>query len=417
VPYVTFWREFKRRYPEVPLEMHKIHPPGERSEADYKGDAPGLGFVDKDGKFVQCKLFGSVLAFSQLFFSRATETEKQIDFLPALAKSYEYFGGVSHTTAVDNAKPQVVRAHRYDPDLNPEFAHFCEHYDTAPLAMRPGKPKDKNVIENALGVFWRWARRRVRARTFFSLGELNAFLLDLVDDFNNRVQRKYGISRRQKFENGEREKLLKLPTGTYTPGSWKKAKLHPDCHIQVGHNFYSAPYNLRGRELEVRITPQFIEVFHNLERVAMHMKASSNSMGRYLTKDSHLPPAHIALKEANVKSIIEDGDLVGSATGHVIRTLIEQACHPLMYLRRAQGILRLKKRYSEGVLDKACAVVVSIGIEFPKLKDIEDIVKNSKTLAAYENVVPIINRGKNENLRGQSSWKSQPTLEVHQHDK
>ena len=164
VQYVAFWREFRRRYPEVPLEFHKIHPPGERSEADYKGDAPGLGYVDRNGQYIPCRLFGSILAFSQLLFVRATETEKQVDFLPALARGYEYFGGVSHTTAVDNAKPQVIRAHRYDPDLNPEFSHFCEYYDTAPLAMRPYKPKDKNLIENALGVFWRWARRRNPAR-------------------------------------------------------------------------------------------------------------------------------------------------------------------------------------------------------------------------------------------------------------
>src|SRR5208282_6414901 len=27
--YTSFWREFKRRYPEAPLEFHKTHPPGE----------------------------------------------------------------------------------------------------------------------------------------------------------------------------------------------------------------------------------------------------------------------------------------------------------------------------------------------------------------------------------------------------
>jgi hypothetical protein len=39
VPYVTFWREFKRRFQAMPLDFHKVHPPGERAEA-YLGRNP-----------------------------------------------------------------------------------------------------------------------------------------------------------------------------------------------------------------------------------------------------------------------------------------------------------------------------------------------------------------------------------------
>jgi hypothetical protein len=62
VPYVSFWREYRRRYPNVPLDLHKIHPPAERCEVDYKGDSPGLGYVDRRTReFVPCRLFGAVL--------------------------------------------------------------------------------------------------------------------------------------------------------------------------------------------------------------------------------------------------------------------------------------------------------------------------------------------------------------------
>jgi transposase len=156
IPYVSFWREYRRRYPNIPLDLHTNHPPGERCEVDYKGDSPGLGFIDRRTKeFVPCRLFGAVLPFSQLFFPRATLTEKQGDILRSMSEAFHYFGGVPLTTAVDNAKTLVGRAHRYDPDIHREFSHFAEHHGTAPLAMRPGKPKDKNFIENALGVFWR----------------------------------------------------------------------------------------------------------------------------------------------------------------------------------------------------------------------------------------------------------------------
>ena len=83
-----------------------------------------------------------------------------------------------------------------------------------------------------------------------------------------------------------------------------------------------------------------------------------------------------------------------------------------MYLRRAQGILRLKKRYSERDLEQTCAIMMNIGIQFPKLRDVEAIIKNKDTFAKYNSSPPTINRGKNPNLRGQQVWKSHSTKGV-----
>ncbi len=32
VPYVSLWHEYRRRFPNIPIKLHKIHPPGERCE-------------------------------------------------------------------------------------------------------------------------------------------------------------------------------------------------------------------------------------------------------------------------------------------------------------------------------------------------------------------------------------------------
>lgn len=407
VPYVTFWREFKRRFPTIQLDFHKVHPPGQRGEVDYKGDAAGLGFIDRaSGAFVPCRLFGHILCFSQLFYAEATRTEKQVDMLGALAQSFTFFGGVAHTTAVDNAKAQVTRAHRYDPDINPEFFRFAEHFGTAPLAMRPRKPKDKNLIENALGVFWRWAGPKIRARTFFSLAELNRFIRELLDWFNSRIQKKYGQSRRQKFEQGERDKLLELPATGYEVGEWKKLKIHPDCHIQCGYNFYSAPCALRSKELDVRITPHFVEVFYQLERVALHLAASANHRGRYVTKDAHLPPAHLAMKEFTPQKALVDAAQVGGATRQIVESLLTTVPHPLLHLRRVQGILRLAARHSGAALESACQVLVQLGVALPRLDDVEGVIKNrAATLPAH--CATEVKRGPNQNLRGQKSWSTE----------
>lgn len=412
-PYVSFWREFKRRYPDLPLAMHKVHPPGERCEIDYKGDAHGLGYKDRaTGQFVSCRLFGAVMCFSQHFFPFATEAEKQADVLRATASAFDYFGGVPHTLAFDNARTQVSRSHRYDPDVNKEMDYFCEHYNTAPMPTRPVKPTDKNLIENALGVFWRWAQRKVQQHTFFSIVDLNLFLKQLANEFNDRVQRKYGVSRRHRFQEAEAPKLHDLPATSYFPATWQTAKVHPDCHIQVLKNFYSVPERLRGQQLEVRVSSGIIEVFHNLEPVARHLKASPNSTGRYFTKMGHLPECQRAVKEATPAAVLKQAEDIGEYTSKVIGHLIHNNVHPLLYLRRSQGILRLAKRYSPRALEQSCQRIADIGIALPRLRDLEAIIKSNISNKSSP-IIPI-SRGPNPFLRGQDSFnlqKEEPTNE------
>ena len=50
----------------------------------------------------------------------------------------------------DNPKTGVIRACRYDPDLNPTYQEWARHYGVGVLPARPGKPKDKAKVENGV---------------------------------------------------------------------------------------------------------------------------------------------------------------------------------------------------------------------------------------------------------------------------
>lgn len=403
IPYVSFWREFKRRYPSVPLEMHKIHPPAERVEIDYKGQDEGLGYYDRVAKvWVPCRLFGAVLCFSQMFFARATHSERQEDLLTSVAASYDYFGGVALTTAFDNSKAAVTKAHLYDPDLNPEFARFCEHFSTAPLAMRPGKPKDKNLIENSLGVFWRWARRKLLQRRYYSLVDLNREILVLIEEFNDRVQRKYGVSRRHKFLGGEKDKLLPLPTRSWSHGEWKSPTVHPDCHVQINKNFYSVPHHLRGKILNARISSALIELFYNNECVARHLCLAGPIHGRYSTKNEHLPPSQQAMLEATPQAIIAEAYNIGPKTGEMIRQIIERSVHPLRYLRRCQGIMRLKKDFTSQAIEQVSELLISMRQTTATYDDYKKLLKNNDRQT--ESIDSVTKRSGDAFLRGQTTW-------------
>jgi hypothetical protein len=406
VPYETFWREFRRRYPSLDLHYHKHHEPGVRAEIDYKGLDAGLGYIDRvSGEWISCRLFGMVLCHSRMFFVMATPDEKQSSWMSGVRSGFRYFSGVTETLVVDNAKAAVKEADWFDPDLNPEFFNFCHHYGAALIAARPKRPKDKNLIEVHLGVFWRWARRRIKARQTFSLGELNRHLEDLVGEFNERYQKRYGSSRRDRFENIERKCLKLLPSIDYEAGNWKKAKLHDDCHIQFKYNFYSAPFQHRGKELDVRITISHVEIFYQQTRVALHSRRPDHQRGNYCTDLGHLPPKHQAMQEITVSRQIQEAKKVGPSTEKIITTLLTDVSHPMMFMRRTMGILRLKSRHGAGKLERACEVLLFHGSTKPRVKDVEKMIQ-SPNLEARPKAVPI-ERKTNPHLRGQMSFKTE----------
>lgn len=406
VPYETFWREFRRRYPNIDVHYHKHHEPGLRTEIDYKGDTHGLGYIDKTtGEFIDCRMFGAVLCNSRLFFPLATENEKQPSWLAGIREGFKYFGGSTQLLVVDNTRCAVNVADWFDPDINQEFYNFCSHYNTTVMAARPGRPKDKNLIEVHLGVFWRWVRRRLRQRQFFSLGELNRFLSELADEFNNRYQRKYGSARRARFESQERVTLRPLPKTTYESGEWKKAKLHEDCHIQHKYNYYSAPYQHRGKDLDVRVSLTHVEIFYQQERIAIHQRRSDNQRGNYSTDKSHLPEKLQAMEEFTVVRQIREANKIGPSTEKIITTLLTEVSHPSMFLRRTMGILRLKGRFGADKLERACEVLLNHGRTKPKVKDVERMLQ-SPNLDSRPKVLPI-DRKPNPHLRGQMSFTTE----------
>ncbi|NQW45265.1 MAG: IS21 family transposase [Deltaproteobacteria bacterium] len=407
IAYVTFWREYRRRYPRVDLVMHKNYQPGLRAEADYKGREPDFGFIDKKtGEWIQLELFGAALCFSQLFYCEATYTQKQVDWLIATQGAFRYFGGVTETVGIDNATVSIKRADFYDPDVNFEYWKFSKYFDFAPVPTEPGKPTHKAVIENLLGVFWRWMRARFKIRTFFSKAEVNHFLFAMCNEFNNRVQKKYGSSRRERFENAEKGRLKPIPKEVYEIAEWQKAKLHVDCHVQVKWNFYSCPYHLRGKELDVRVSPSFIEVFNNLERISLHRKFSDGSKGRYQTDRNHLPPAHQAMLEYTPQNVLDDAKKIGPETFFVVERLITKSRHPLVFLRRCQGIVRLKSKLGAENVERASKVINGLEIKFPRFNELQSIAK-----APVQPLAKKVIRKENPYLRGQGSWSINPKEE------
>ena len=117
----------------------------------------------------------------------------------------------------DNTRTAVIAADPYEPGLNPVFDEFARHYGLVIVPARVRKARDKALVENAVRLVYQRISARLRGKVFFSLAELNASIRELLEEHNHRPLSRLKISRRQLFEQIEREALNPLRAEALPP--------------------------------------------------------------------------------------------------------------------------------------------------------------------------------------------------------
>ena len=349
--YSVFCDQYRRWLRSQELVFRQEHVPGDKLFVDYAGQTVAL--TDRlTGEITQAQIFVATLGASNYTYAEATLTQQLPDWLASHVRALQYFGGAPRAMVPDNLKSAVTKARRYEPDLNPTYQEFAEHYGVAILPARVRRPRDKAKVETSVLVVERWILARLRNCTFFSLAELNAAIAALIEDLNTRVFKKMPGCRRSRFLELEHSTLQPLPLRAYEFGKWKKSKVHPDYHIEVARAYYSVPYRLIGQIVDVRLTAQALEIFHRGELIAAHARAPER--GRRSTRDAHRPKRHVAMIENTLARVLDRAISIGPATHAVIENQARARKHPEETLRSAQGILRLGRDFSPEHLERAC---------------------------------------------------------------
>src|SRR5882724_9519303 len=195
--YTQFCFHYQEWQSHLKLVMRQTHRAGEKLFIDYAG--PTVSFVNAaTGEVREAQVFVAVLGCSNYTYAEATWTQGLPDWLGSHARALQFIGGVPAAIVPDNLKSGVTRAHRYEPEINPSYQDFAEHYGLAILPARVRKPRDKAKVEVGVQVVERWILARLRNRRFFSLGELNAAIAELLDQLNNRPFKKLEGCRRSR---------------------------------------------------------------------------------------------------------------------------------------------------------------------------------------------------------------------------
>ena len=214
-------------------------------------------------------------------------------------------------------------------------------------------------VEVAVQVATRWIIAKLRNRRFFSLGELNAAIAELVTALNNRVTRHLGASRRALFDDLERSALKKLPAEPYAYAEWKECRAGLDYHVEIEKHYYSVPHALLRETMWARITARTIEVFHRGKRVAAHVRSSSNR--QHTTVREHMPSSHQRYADWTPERIQRQANEIGPKTSALVEIILRERTHPEQGFRACIGILRHAKSFGRERLEAACDRALEIG--------------------------------------------------------
>lgn len=357
------------------LTVHIDHKAGDKMFCDFTGKH--LQITDwLTGAKSDVEVFVAVLGASQLTYVEAVASQQKEDWVSVNENALLYFGGVPAAIVPDNLKSAVTKADKYEPDINPTYHDFSQHYGTVTMAARPNKPKDKALAENAVGIVYSWIFAKLRDMTFFSLPDLNKAIHKELENYNNKPMQRLKKSRREIFNELEKNVLKPLPKERYEIRHFEKNKkvaFNYHVHLREDDHYYSVPYKYRTYRVDVIYTVNTVEIYHKGSRIALH-KRVKNACGKYSTIPEHRHPKHKWLDNWSPERFTRWAAFQGDSVKEMVEIILNRAEYPEQAFKTCMGLLHLEKKYPSSRVNKACKRALSF--EHYSFKGVKNILEN-----------------------------------------
>lgn len=409
------WEEYRREHPDgyglsqfcdlyrrwlgtIDPVLRQVHAPGEAMYVDWAG----MGVPIRDplsGVEGKASLFVAVLGYSNFVYAEAFADQCLGAWITGHIHAYEAFCGVPRRTVPDNPRTAVIRACRYEPEMNPTYNEMAEHYGTVIMPARVKRPRDKAKVETAVQIAERRILAALRDHTFLGLGDANGAIRQKLAELNVQPFQKLDGTRQSRLAE-EQPHLRPLPAHRYDLSRWTNAKVNIDYHVAADNHFYSVPYQHVGATVEVRTTDSTVEIFRNGQRIAAH--ARSRKRGGFTTLAAHRPKAHQAHLDWSPSRLIHWAASVGPATREVVEHILQSKPHPEQGYRSCLGILRLAKGTGPERMEKASRRALRYGLcSYRQIKSIlENRLEEEPQPSAPSQTAP-----EHPNLRGPGYYR------------
>ena len=364
--YSQFCRDYRAWRERQRITMRQQHLPGDTVFVDFGGLTVPVG----DRK---AQIFVAALGASQYTFAKAVWSQSIEDWIECHSAMVEFYGGCPKLIVPDNLRSAVTRSCRYDPQMNRQFVQWAHHYSVCIMPARVRKPQDKSIAEIAVNLVQMKVLAPLRKVQFHSLGELNAKIVPLLDQANNRPFQKRAGSRAQVFETLDRPALKSLPLIRYQLIDSHLAKVGFDYHIYHQKHWYSVPYQFVGKTVEVQDCAHTVRISYGQDLIAMHLKAQHRHPNQ-TTDLKHMPQAHQHIGNWTPGRLLGWAARIGSDCHIWVQAQLERAEHFHKVSRLCIGVLSLSKKFGKPSLNRACRIANEQHIE--RLGLIKTIVTN-----------------------------------------
>lgn len=316
--------------------------PGQEAQIDYGTLYLRIG---EDGRLKKIHLLLITLSHSRKSYVEAVLTQHSESFLRSLENAFRYFGGVPLQLCPDNLAAAVKKADWYEPEINPKLRSFSRHYGTLIMPARPYTPTDKGKVEAGVKYV---KNNALKGKSFDSLAEVNAHLRWWSAHVADK--RIHGTTKRQvgaHFLEDEKPALKPLPASLFPSFEEGRRSVHRDSYIEVKGSYYEVPAQYIGRRVWVRWDGAMVRVFdHKMKQIATHARLERGKFSHVLGVGGCRGSIEQSVGYYR-KRVVGLGEYILHWADAMIAQDSDRA------LRRLQGLLSLKNKYSKKQMNQA----------------------------------------------------------------
>ena len=323
--------------------------PGREAQVDFS-HGPLIG----DGpQKRRCWLFKMTLSFSRHAYEELVFAQDVETFLRCHERAFAFFGGVPETVKIDNLKSGVLRAHLYEPILNPVYLSFSKWFGFVIVPCDPYQPQQKGRVERDIAYT---QNNALKGRKIVSLEEGN----QLLYHWNKRWARLriHGTTKRQvwpQFIELEKPCLRPLPIASFPFFKVGRRKVDVQGHIEVASNFYSAPYHLIGTYVSVHFNSEEVVILTGETILCRHRTRHGKAQASSLT--DHRPPHKPVSLEAEEHLHLQRAKSVGPNLHRLIDKMLSQ--EGASTIKRVRGVMSLRKSFPSLHLEDAAGIALA----------------------------------------------------------
>ena len=293
--------------PDREVYFPQVHPPGREAQFDFTHC--GELKVTIAGQSYPHLLFQLILSHSGWRYAEVAAGETFLALQQGLQNALWTLGGVPEVVRSDNtsAATHELRSSR-GRALNDNYAALLEHYGLRSTRINPGQSHENGIAEHA-----HYRLKDAIDQALMLRGSRDFHTTDDYADFVRQM-----VERRNRLVEGKLEQempcLGPLPPAPVPEYANYQSKVRRWCTIQVAGHSYSVPSRLIGKEVQIRLYADWVEVYYKghlverMERVRGEGEANVNyrhvigslvrkpgAFARYRFREQLFPTMHFRL--------------------------------------------------------------------------------------------------------------------------